>query len=440
MKRTRATRRRGQRPGWSPGYWNSWYGYYGSYGHWGSSWRSAEANGHGQNWTKTKLVEILPDFVQGWFLFNDAGLTPGERNMIYTAVQGDYRVDRIAQELRNQWDEASLRKREGAGRTQNSYLGNYEDEDYAEDEAEHGFNVEELSPEGQALYSEAEESAQSALAILERALRTLKEARSKQHQVRMSRQYFKTSGRSSTWRPSSTTGSSGRPSSSVPDDSKMTCLKCGKMGHRAANCPSKGQQAQVANEEEDGECAPFVCYNEIHLATEVTPDKIEHGEILVASPLMSTSQTMRQGYGVLDGGATRTLGSVKAIQTVLDINQAKHGTTKLLGVNTEQRPVFSFGNSSEGRCASTISLGISAGQKDGNLTIHALDEGEGPVLLSVATLRSLGAVIDFALDARQIIPLRRSKTGHQLVPLTSNLFEGSRAATRAVPGLADFLP
>ena len=376
-------------------------------------------------------LEILPDFVQGWFLLNDAGLTPAERNMVHTAVQGNYGVQRIAQELRNQWDEASLRRKEGLGKSQMGLWGDEAEEEFIEDEPEaQGFSVDELNFEGQTLYSEAEDTAQSALVALEKARRTLREARTKQHQVRMSRQYYKTSGASSNWRPSSSTSNGGRTGAAgVPDDSRMTCLKCGGVGHRAANCPQKSQQAQLATEEPTIESAPFICYSEMALSA------------------LSTQEAVKKGYGVLDGGATRTLGSVRAIQSVLDINQSLHGSTRLKTVNTDQRPVFSFGNSSEAKCASTVALGIEAGKKAGHLVVHALDEGEGPILLSVATLRSLGAIIDFAqdlavfraVDDSQIVPLKRSKTGHQLVPLTTNLFSEARAATRAVPSLADFL-
>ena len=420
---------------WRSSSWSQWssYSYGQSYWSGGPSWQaySSRDTSGGQG----DLTEILPDFVQGWFLLNDAGLTPAERNMVHTAVQGDYGVQRIAQELRNQWDEASLRRKEGLGKAQMGFWGDEADGEFQEEELEEqNFNVDELNLEGQALYSEAEDVAQSALVALDKARRTLRDARTKQHQVKMSRQYYKTS--SSSWRPGTSASGSGRPSpAGTSDDSHMTCLKCGKVGHRAANCPQKVQQAQVATEEQTTESAPFICYSEMALSA------------LDTENLMSTQEAVKKGYGVLDGGATRTLGSVQAIQSVLDINQSLHGSTRLKGVNTDQRPVFSFGNSSEAKCASTVALGIDAGKKAGQLVVHALDEGEGPILLSVATLRSLGAIIDFAqdlavfraLDDSQIVPLQRSKTGHQLIPLTTNLFSGAKAATRAVPSLADFL-
>ena len=411
--------------GWSSGWNSSWQ--------W-SPWQWAAENASTLGGTGDQLTEILPDFVQGWFLLNDAGLQPSERNLIHTAVQGEYSVKRIAQELRNQWDEQSLRRRESSSRTQSGFLGDEADEVEEMDEPnEMGCALEDLNAEGLALVAAAEDQVTEAMAAIEKGKRTLREARARQHEVRLSRQYFKTGSG-----PKGTTSSSTSYRTSVgnpPDDSKMTCLKCGKLGHRAANCPNKPQQAQMA-EGEAAESAPFICYTEMALATEVPETKL------------STMEAIKQGYCVIDGGATRTLGSMAALQAVLDKNQAVHGDPRLLQVDTERRPRFSFGNSTEGKCTSTVELGIKAGPQDGRLTVHALDEGVSPILLSVSTLRSLGALIDFEHDLvtfrklsdRHVIPLKQSQNGHQLLQLTQDLYEHAETATSAIPSLKQFLP
>ena len=382
-------------------------------------------------------TEILPDFVQGWYLLFDASLSTTERNLIHTAVQGDYSLQRIAQELRAQWDDNNIRQRDN--RHQTSYLGE-DDEPYYEDEAEimEGFTAEHLTEEGQALVAEAESEAQEALALLHQARRTLKEAREKQHQVKLSRQYYKPgSGRS----VSGGASSSSRPrswgkGSEQRDDSKMTCLKCGKVGHRAANCPQK-EQSQAQHTDEASESAPFICFSEAALAAHDT-----------GADAMSTQEAMRKGWCVVDGGATRTLGSVVALQSVVDQNTAMTGKTKILKVDPSRRPTFSFGNSSENTCSSTIELGVQAGKKEGKLTVHALDTGSGPILLSVSSLRALGAVVDFSedlivfrnLDPKRIVQAKRSQSGHQLLPLCGDMFNHSVEAKQAVPSLRDFIP
>ena len=438
----------------------SWYGWGGGWSWQGERWNSqwdwqpshyASSYGSERSWSKypepaDTPAEILPDVIQGWFLLFDSGLNSTERNLIHTAVQGNYNLQNVARELRAQWDEHNLRQRDGH-RTHAGYLGDM-DEDFDEYEVDfqQGYQAEDLNEEGQALVAEAEAEAQQALATMQNAKRTLKEARSKQHQVKMSRQYFKTSG--SSFRP----GGNPRPSTSsgastrtwAPNDAHMQCLKCGKIGHRAANCPLKEQEHHAKMAEGETESAPFICYGEDHspAAREAALSAHEAEEAY-----LTTHEAMQRGWCVVDGGATKTLGSVQAVQRVLDCNQAEEGRTKLLGVDTQRQPTFSFGNSSENRCVSTVEVGIKAGAKNGRLTIHALDQGSGPILLSVASLRALGAIIDFANDLivfREIDPCRiikatRSQSGHQLLPLSGDMYEQSEVANRAIPVLKTFL-
>ena len=433
----------GSRSQWSDWQWNTWGsawtgGLQGYQSYWTNDWWRAGGPGYGDKGIEEDgPTEILPDFVQGWYLLFDASLSTTERNLIHTAVQGDYSLQRIAQELRAQWDDNNIRQRDN--RHQTSYLGE-DDEPCYEEEAEtmEGFTAEHLTEEGQALVAEAESEAQEALALLHQARRTLKEAREKQHQVKLSRQYYKPgSGRtSSSGAPSSSRFSSWGKGSGQRDDSKMTCLKCGKVGHRAANCPQK-EQPQAQHADDASESAPFICFSEAALAA--------HG---TGADAMSTQEAMRKGWCVVDGGATRTLGSVVALQSVVDQNTAMTGKTKILNVDPSRRPTFSFGNSSENTCSSTIELGVQAGNKEGKLTVHALDAGSGPILLSVSSLRALGAVVDFSedlivfrnLDPKRIVQAKRSQSGHQLLPLCGDMFNHSVEAKQAVPSLRDFIP
>ena len=66
-------------------------------------------------------------------------------------------------------------------------------------------------------------------------------------------------------------------------------------------------------------------------------------------------------------------------------------------------PTFGFGNSSRNQCISTAKVQIQAGDKKGILQVHALEEGQGPVLLSISTLRALGAIIDFEKDLHDLL-------------------------------------
>ena len=83
----------------------------------------------------------------------------------------------------------------------------------------------------------------------------------------------------------------------------------------------------------------------------------------------------------------------------------------------------------------------------GELKVHTLDRGSSPILFSIETLRSLGAIVDFKedlivfreLDPKRIIELERSCTGHQLLPLSDDWFTQSKLAQSPVPSLKDYI-
>ena len=150
---------------------------------------------------------------------------------------------------------------------------------------------------------------------------------------------------------------------------------------------------------------------------------------------------------MIDGGCTRTIGSVHAIEQLMARNHQKSGHSGLLHLNVEDQPTFGFGNSTKNKCVSTADFQIHADGRAGQLQIHALDHGDGPVLFSVASLRALGAVVDFSedlavfrkLNDRKVIQLERSSTGHQLLPLTTDWYEEAAESTAAIPSLRSFI-
>ncbi|CAE7233664.1 RE1 [Symbiodinium sp. CCMP2592] len=399
---------------------------YGSTGYgWGSgSWPSSSTI----NVNASTLPELLPDFVQGWLLLQDAGLDANERGLVLTTVGEDFRVATVANALRAHFPDGDLRRRDG-GKKQLGYWGSVEDESDTEDYGD-TFQAaevaENLNDEGFAMWNDAQDEIAEAMAVIGTAKRTLKDARAKQHAVKMSRQYYRVSGKGS-----GKFGSQRR----TPDDSNLICMGCGRKGHRVANCPNPQNppSAQMA----ENETASFICYSEGPAAQETA-----------YATGITTREAVQQGKAVMDCGATRSIGSVLALEKLMEMNIAQHGEPRVIEVDRSDRPIFGFGNSSTDRCASTVKMGIQAGNRQGVFRIHALNKGDGPILMSIEAMTMLGALVDFSanlavfrkLDPTKLIPIERSATGHMLVPLSGDLFKKAIQAVQTIPGLEIFVP
>lgn len=418
------------------------------HGWWSGSWHSSSwPTSQDADWVH-EAPELLPDFVQGWYLLYDAGLSTNERNLVAASLKQDFAFDRVAQELRNQWPDEDLKKRDLGHHGSGMWMDHDEidDDDLSYYEDSKAYSLDQYNDEGQELIMAAEEDAQKAMALVEQGRRTLKEARAKQHQVRMSRKYFRTSFRSSNY---DSKGSKG----------KAKCFKCGG-DHPTSTCPKSSTASASVSDEQ---AAPFMCYADLYAeaskdsTVEVDspqrqeaseqPALLAQEEGFTAGEKISTRTAVQQGKAVIDGGATKTIGSVVALERIMALNQEKSGSNGLSDLDLEDRPVFGFGNSSRNQCLSTALFKIMADGKDGQVKIHALNEGDGPVLFSIESLRALGAVLDFSADLicfrklndRKIIPLERSNTGHQLLPMTQDWYSGAKEVSEPVRGLDDLI-
>ena len=109
----------------------------------------------------------------------------------------------------------------------------------------------------------------------------------------------------------------------------------------------------------------------------------------------SLTHNIMQGKGIIDRRATSTLGSVDAIESLMQLNRQNHGRDRVV-VDPRQRPTFKFGNNGTRDCISSVDLGVDLGGKVGKLKVHVHDVPNQPVLISVKARKKLGAVIDFS--------------------------------------------
>lgn len=366
----------------------------------------------------------------------DSGLDTMERNVLQAELRGDFSIRAVEAVLKKHWTDSDVRKRDAekgrfmahaAMEDEDAALG-YNAEWSPDDLEAEGFSAQEV----EAMVLE-EEKAREAWAVLQDARRTLRDARTRQHAMRMSRQFFPPRDTASQ-RPG---GLWKQLPSSKP---RLQCFRCGGP-HKIAECKEKPRASDQANVNEKQEDAPFVFMT----ASKVEPCETALGTVNVEEDYLTTNQAVAAGKAVIDGGATRTIGSIEALEQLTDINMSKRGCTGIDKVDLADRPVFGFGNSSRNRCASTASVSVPMNGRLGSLRVHALDQGSAPILLSVDSLRRMGAVIDFEndkavfrnVDARKVVSLERSSAGHQLMPLAEDMFHNAKELKQPLPSLRE---
>ena len=172
------------------------------------------------------FIEILPDVIKGWLLLEKAGLDHMERNLVQSEVRGDFPLQAVENSLRSHFTDDAIKKKDGEAR--HAMFGDEDgDEDYIPWEEDESF-YEDMTEEAVALYQQAKEEEHEAWAMIQQGRQTLKEARSKQHDVKMGRRYDDFGGKKSG-------KGSGKNNSGKGSGSRTygPCARCGR-GHDTA--------------------------------------------------------------------------------------------------------------------------------------------------------------------------------------------------------------
>ena len=381
------------------------------------SWRSAEFQPP-ESW-ETDVQDFLPDFLTGFLLLNRSGLDAHERANILAAIRGEFSVKNVEKALREQWRDDDLAKRDRSKQYAN--YASYEDDDEEDDDAFAAAEAPDPAqdPQGFEAFMSEQHEIDVALEAIRDQRRTLKEARWRQQQVKMNRKFY----------PTAPYRAGGKGSNSKGGHSEVEkCLACGGR-HKTSSCPVKTQKVNVAAEE-----------------AEVAFSASDLEEALPAESHSKTTvkENILLGKGIIDCGATSALGSVDAIESLMQLNLKKHGNDRV-SVDPNQRPTFKFGNNGTRDCISSVDLGVDLGSKVGKMRVHVHDVPNQPVLISVKALKKLGAVIDFStdeilykhVDPKAVVPLEVASNGHCLMPLGDDLLAGAKMRTLPFASLSD---
>ena len=308
--------------------------------------------------------------------------------------------------------------------------------------------IEEISYHDSALGKELQDT----FASFDSKVRSFREARNLVYQKGKNRGYFRPKGKGF-MNPKGKKGShkgtvlmsqgksSGSSSSGPqkPGNAGYTgCFICGSKDHDFRNCSKRDSKyTQGSNSGKGGKSVFMV---EEHVPD--NPDVDDGGAESVPgwnlpSPVVlaaddgaaavHSASMERLRYAVLDTGATETVGSMDALQHIMNLRVEMFGYEHV-GIDTSHRKFFKFGNGASDQSCSYVLLPQLVGETVTSLGVHAMDVPGIPVLIGIKTMERLGARIDVltkTLEFQKIfpgvcIPLKRGDNGHLLLDLCSN--------------------
>ena len=296
---------------------------------------------------------------------------------------------------------------------------------------------------------------QDLYAAYEQKMRTFKEARDLVHQKARNRGYFpykppkgsggfgkgKGKGQSKGKKGSSLMVSQGKGSASSSSPASKPgytgCFICGDKTHDYLVCPKRGSNANkgfskgkpkpinyvdAAPEPADS----ILMVEEVQSPTSPRAD-LGHEDmqrLILTATTGSNSDPHRLGYAVVDTGATETVGSLQAIEYIVNTRAERYGREDI-GVDPSRTKRFKFGNAEERTAESYLLLPQSVNGTPTSLGVYTLDVPNVPLLLGIRTMSKLGAVIDVAgknlvftkVFPGTVIPLVRGQNGHLLLDL-----------------------
>ena len=376
-------------------------------------WRS-KPNYEATSEDEDDLIDILPDVIQGWMLLEKSGLDDLEKSIIQSDIKSKFSLMGVENSLRAHWSDEQVRRRDGPEKQS----AHYEDEEGDEGEDVDSANFEnydtsELDPADAILYQEAEKDAQKAWAQIQQGRRTLREAREKQKEVRLGRRFYpkgkgrgggKTEPRGAPSRGPCLRCGKDHPTRSCPQSPEAEAkpsLLADEEGEfvyytegpaRSGQDHSRGQATKLSSEhsfqdhqyDQNTEQSPrhsFLYYltdkgddtgdylsgeipHHIEATGQIGGDRPvslfgEHQEssvaLLAGEGKMTTQQAMKAGYGVLDAGATKTMGSFTALHYAREASWRERQVDNVTEVDLTDRPVFGFADSETARCGRNAS-------------------------------------------------------------------------------------
>ena len=289
---------------------------------------------------------------------------------------------------------------------------------------------------------------QDLYAAFESKVRTFKEAREAVHQKGKNRGYYQPNTNKGTPKGKGKfkgkKGSFGKALANFPQSPKgkgtssvvnrpgyLGCFICGEKDHDYRNCPKRGVSGHNPSKGSKPICMVTTVNDPSVTASSTDQQRAE--QLVLAAESGGLGNPLR--YAVIDTGATETVGSLDAVEFVIQSRHAIYGDEEI-GVNPNKTKRFRFGNGHERHAESFITIPQTIDGMHTSLGVYTMDVPGIPILLGVQTMMRLGAVVDVAapsltftkLFPNRNIPLIRGQNGHLLLDLCKDWTQGPEQA------------
>ena len=162
----------------------------------------------------------------------------------------------------------------------------------------------------------------------------------------------------------------------MKDSRSGLCFRCGKPGHKTAECTSPPKPR-----EKTGFCVSGLVFGLVD-----ENDDENMNDVMAA---VMKEHIVSKGMGLLDCGATDTVGGYEQVEILADRSRDWFGD-EAVKVDTSVNPTYRFGNQQKEICLSEVKAMVQPMGVASVLSIHALPVPKAPILISVKSMGTLG--------------------------------------------------
>ncbi|CAK0907413.1 unnamed protein product [Prorocentrum cordatum] len=226
--------------------------------------------------------------------------------------------------------------------------------------------------------------------------------------------------------------------SGTNDKFKGACLLCGEPGHKARDCPNRGNGGAQGERRRafnsfvgaaDGysKKVEFEDVQDVFIGTVNDEGESKDGDEEGLDEFVAFSMDDCKGYALLDGGASRSVGGVEQLEYV------NERLSEPMEVSPDKSLGFSFAGGDRADAPSRVTFNVKV-LNDEAVSIYVLDR-QSPVLLGIDMLKKYGLVIDYFHNTvyshrfKREIPTRVLPSGHLALNLTALGNEASSAGS-----------